>query len=37
MLANVPVVREDAAMDFDALGLLAGLEGEARAKRLRAV
>jgi adenylate cyclase len=35
MLANVYVVREDAAMDFDALGLLAGLEGEERAKRRR--
>jgi adenylate cyclase len=35
MLANVSVIREDAAMDFEAQGLLAGLEGEARAKRLR--
>jgi adenylate cyclase len=35
MLANVVVIREDAAMDFDALGLLAGLEGEERATRLR--
>jgi adenylate cyclase len=35
MLANVAVIREDAAMDFEAQGLLAGLEGEARAKRLR--
>ncbi len=35
MLANVVVIREDAAMDFDAHGLLEGLEGEARDKRLR--
>jgi adenylate cyclase len=35
MLANVAVIREDAAMDFEAVGLLAGLEGEERAKRLR--
>jgi adenylate cyclase len=35
MLANVVVIREDAAMDFDAAGLLEGLEGEERAKRLR--
>ena len=35
MLANVVVIREDAPMDFDAHGLLQGLEGEARDKRLR--
>jgi adenylate cyclase len=35
MLANVAVIREDAAMDFEAVGLLAGLEGEAREQRLR--
>ncbi|HXD64833.1 MAG TPA: adenylate cyclase regulatory domain-containing protein [Solirubrobacteraceae bacterium] len=35
MLANVVVIREDAAMDFDAHGLLQDLEGEARDKRLR--
>jgi adenylate cyclase len=35
MLANVVVIREDAAMDFEAEGLLAGLEGEDRAKRRR--
>ncbi len=35
MLANVALIREDAAMDFDAQGLLAGLEGEDRAKRRR--
>jgi adenylate cyclase len=35
MLANVAVIREDAAMDFDADGLLEGLEGEARAQRLK--
>jgi adenylate cyclase len=35
MLANVAVIREDAAMDFEAEGLLDGLEGEARAQRLR--
>ena len=35
MLANVAVIREDAAMDFDAIGLLAGLEGEARERRRR--
>ncbi|HEX3978210.1 MAG TPA: adenylate cyclase regulatory domain-containing protein [Solirubrobacteraceae bacterium] len=35
MLANVAVIREDAAMDFDAAGLFAGLEGEDRAKRRR--
>jgi adenylate cyclase len=35
MLANVAVIREDAPMDFDAEGLLQGLEGEARAQRLR--
>jgi adenylate cyclase len=35
MLANVAVIREDAAMDFEAQGLYAGLEGEARAKRRR--
>jgi adenylate cyclase len=33
MLANVGVIREDAAMDFEAEGLLQGLEGEARAER----
>jgi adenylate cyclase len=33
MLANVAVMREDAAMDFDAGGLLNGLEGEERAAR----
>lgn len=33
MLANVAVIREDAAMDFDANGLLAGLDGEARVQR----
>jgi adenylate cyclase len=35
MLANVAVIREDAAMDFDEVGLLEGLDGEDRAKRLR--
>jgi adenylate cyclase len=35
MLANVGVIREDAAMDFDAEGLLEGLEGEERDKRRR--
>ncbi len=35
MLANVAAIREDAAMDFEAEGLLEGLEGEARAQRLR--
>jgi adenylate cyclase len=35
MLANVAVIREDAAMDSDAIGLLAGLEGEARERRQR--
>ena len=35
MLANVAVIREDAAMDYDEQGLLEGLEGEAREKRLR--
>jgi adenylate cyclase len=35
MLANVAVIREDAAMDFEAQGLLEGLEGEERDKRLR--
>ena len=33
MLANVAVIREDAVMDFEALGLLDGLEDEARDKR----
>ena len=33
MLANVAAIREDAAMDFDALGLLDGLDGEDRDKR----
>jgi adenylate cyclase len=33
MLANVAAIREDAAMDFDANGLLAGLDGEARVQR----
>ena len=33
MLANVAVIREDAAMDFDADGLLNGLAGEERAAR----
>jgi adenylate cyclase len=33
MLANVAAIREDAAMDFDANGLLDGLEGEDRAAR----
>jgi adenylate cyclase len=35
MLANVAVIREDAAMDFEAEGLLEGLEGAERAQRLR--
>jgi adenylate cyclase len=35
MLANVVAIREDAAMDFDAEGLLEGLEGEERDKRRR--
>ncbi len=35
MLANVAVIREDAAMDFDAGGLLQGLEGEEREQRRR--
>jgi adenylate cyclase len=35
MLANVGVIREDAVVDFDEQGLLEGLEGEARDKRLR--
>jgi adenylate cyclase len=35
MLANVGAVREDAPMDFEALGLLDGLEGEERDKRRR--
>ncbi len=35
MLANVPAIREDAAMDYDADGLLEGLEGEERAARRR--
>jgi adenylate cyclase len=35
MLANVAVIRQDAAMDFDAEGLLDGLEGEERAQRLK--
>jgi adenylate cyclase len=35
MLANVVVIREDAAMDYDEQGLLEGLEGEARDKRLQ--
>jgi adenylate cyclase len=34
MLANAPVVGQDAPMDFAAHGLLDGLEGEARAQRL---
>ena len=33
MLANVAVIREDAAMDLDADGLLNGLAGEERAAR----
>jgi adenylate cyclase len=33
MLANVPAIREDAAMDFAGRGLLDGLEGDARAHR----
>jgi adenylate cyclase len=33
MLANVGVIREDAPMDFDAKGLLEGLEGPERAQR----
>jgi adenylate cyclase len=33
MLANVGVIREDAAMDFDVESLLEGLEGDARAAR----
>ena len=33
MLANVAVIREDAVMDFEALGLLDGLEDAARDKR----
>jgi adenylate cyclase len=33
MLANVGVIREDAAMDYAREGLLDGLEGEARAQR----
>ncbi|MFZ1997739.1 MAG: adenylate cyclase regulatory domain-containing protein [Solirubrobacteraceae bacterium] len=35
MLANVAVIREDAPMDFEAPGLYAGVEGEARARRRR--
>jgi len=35
MLANVGVIREDAAMGFDADDLLEGLEGEARERRRR--
>ena len=35
MLANVAAVREDARMDFEAAGLLEGLEGEERAARER--
>jgi adenylate cyclase len=35
MLANVGAIREDAPMDFEALGLLDGLEGEERDKRRR--
>ncbi|HEY1567949.1 MAG TPA: adenylate cyclase regulatory domain-containing protein [Solirubrobacteraceae bacterium] len=35
MLANVGAIREDALMDFEALGLLDGLEGEERDKRRR--
>ena len=35
MLANVAVIREDAVMDFEAIGLLEGLEGEARERRRR--
>ncbi len=35
MLANVGAIREDAPMDFERLGLLRGLEGEARDKRRR--
>ncbi|HEY2317959.1 MAG TPA: adenylate cyclase regulatory domain-containing protein [Solirubrobacteraceae bacterium] len=37
MLANVVVIREDAAMDVDADGLLDGLEGEAREARRKLV
>jgi len=33
MVANVAVIREDAAMDFAAAGLLDDLEGDARAQR----
>ncbi len=33
MLANVVAIREDAAMDFEAEGLLHGLQGEAREQR----
>ncbi len=35
MLANVTVIREHAAMDFDTDGLLDGLEGEAAQQRRR--
>jgi adenylate cyclase len=35
MLADAAPVREDAGMDFEAAGLLDGLEGEDRAARLR--
>ena len=35
MLANVAGMREDAGMDFEAAGLLEGLEGEDRAARER--
>ena len=35
MLADPLGIREDAAMDFTAAGLLDGLEGEARAARAR--
>ena len=35
MLANVGAIREDAPMDFERLGLLRGLDGEARDKRRR--
>lgn len=33
MLANVVVIREDASVDFEAKGLLEGLDGEAREER----
>ena len=33
MLANVAVIREDASVDFEAKGLLEGLDGEAREER----